>query len=296
MSIATATFYDRSTALMLRMSDRADQLQTQIATGKKLVSASDDAAGYQRLATIKRQEADATATTANLALAGGLLAQTDTVLGNVDARLQRASELAVQANSGILSTSDRAAIAIELDTIRDELVSIANTRDSRGQPLFGGASEGDAFIRSADGSVDYAGSAAVSVPVGDQRQVQATESGADVFMPAGGTDIFAALATLSTAVRAGDSAAIGSANDDIQAAMDHVSGVRASVGARAIRVDLETERRTAEAADREIARSAIEDVDVTETVTELQKTLTILQATQSSFTRLSQLSLFDQLR
>jgi flagellar hook-associated protein 3 FlgL len=41
---------------------------------------------------------------------------------------------------------------------------------------------------------------------------------------------------------------------------------------------------------------ALEDTDVTTAVTQLQKTLTILQATQASFTKLTSLSLFDYLR
>ena len=53
---------------------------------------------------------------------------------------------------------------------------------------------------------------------------------------------------------------------------------------------------TALATDREITRSSIEDTDVTQAITELQKTMTILSAAQASFTKLSNLSLFDYLR
>ena len=46
----------------------------------------------------------------------------------------------------------------------------------------------------------------------------------------------------------------------------------------------------------EAARSAIEDVDVSQAITDLQKTMTVLQATQASFSKLSGLSLFNYLR
>ncbi|MGC6400432.1 flagellar hook-associated protein FlgL [Sphingomonas sp. FW199] len=297
MSIATASFYDRSTSLMLRMSSRAETLQTQIATGKKLLTAADDPGGYQRLAMLKRESVAAETTTANLALAQGLLAQSDSLLGSVDDRLQRVSELTVRARSGILSQGDREAVATELDTIRDELLSLANSRDSRGAPIFGGSSTGDAFTQAADGTVSYTGDGApVPIPIGEGRSVIASENGEHIFMPAGGTDIFATLAAVSASIRSGDAAGTAGHNDDILAALDHVAAARASVGAREMRVELETQRRKTEETDREIAMSSIEDVDVTKAVTELQKTLTILQATQSSFTRLSQLTLFDQLR
>ena len=48
--------------------------------------------------------------------------------------------------------------------------------------------------------------------------------------------------------------------------------------------------------DREITRQSIEDVDVTQAITDLQKTMTILSAAQSSFSKLSSLSLFNYLK
>ena len=48
--------------------------------------------------------------------------------------------------------------------------------------------------------------------------------------------------------------------------------------------------------DREELRSSLEDVDVTAAITELQKTMTILNATQSSFAKMASLSLFNYLR
>ena len=50
------------------------------------------------------------------------------------------------------------------------------------------------------------------------------------------------------------------------------------------------------ATTRETERSGLEDTDVTAAITELQKTMTVLQATQASFSKLSSLSLFDYLK
>lgn len=63
-----------------------------------------------------------------------------------------------------------------------------------------------------------------------------------------------------------------------------------------MRVDIQAAQIKTASSDREIARSGIEDADATETIIELQKTMTILQATQASFSKLSSLSLFDYLR
>ena len=68
------------------------------------------------------------------------------------------------------------------------------------------------------------------------------------------------------------------------------------LGARAARVELQQGLQKEDATNREIARSSLEDVDVTQAYVDLQKQMTALQATQASFSKLTNLSLFDYLR
>jgi len=151
MRISTAQTYDRPTAQMRELTAQADTLQAQIATGKKVVSASDDAPGWQRLQTLARADADRGADAANVALAQAIVAETDTALQGVEAQLQRANELALQAANGTMSDSQREAVSAELDGILEELFSIANRTDLRGQPLFAGATGETGFVRGEDG-------------------------------------------------------------------------------------------------------------------------------------------------
>ncbi|MCK9826141.1 hypothetical protein NOCD_21865, partial [Nocardioides cavernae] len=114
----------------------------------------------------------------------------------------------------------------------------------------------------------------------------------------GGTNTLAMLAAIATALQSDDFTpdALDTSLADISAASDQVSTVQASLGARAARVDLETSRLKDTGVDREATRSALEDTDIPTAVVELQKTMTILSATQASFSKLSSLSLFDYLR
>lgn len=276
-TIGSTQLYDRTAARLGALNDKADELQQQISTNKKLTVASQDVAGWQRLQRINQASADDTAYKGNIAIAANTLAQTDTALGTVVSRIQRAQELAIQANSGTLSDANRASIATELDAIVEDLNSLSVAKDGRGTPLFG--------------------TAPVAIPIGDGQSVQPTET-LDRAFGTGANNLMTIISTLSTALKAGGSptaaagAAIGSLND----AVSSVGSVRAAVGARAARVDLVSDRLTANAADRDIERGSIEDTDITATITELQKTMTVLQATQASFTKLSALSLFDYLR
>ena len=167
----------------------------------------------------------------------------------------------------------------------------------RGQPLFGSADGTAAVTRTATGFAYNAAPQLSGIPIGDGQSVQATETAQRIFTFAGG-DALGAIAALADALSSGAplDAEASDAIDQLMKADEQVATVRASVGARAARVDLQQTLQTQANLDRAELRSSVEDVDVSETIVELQKTMTILQATQSSFSKLSSLSLFDYLR
>ena len=297
MTVASASFYDRSSANMIALSKNEDALNTQIATGKKLQAPSDDALAYSRLRGLATQTADATAYDGNLKLASATLSSADTALTSITAQLTRASELAVQANNGTLSADNRRAIGEELAGIVQTLASLANTKDTQGQPLFGDTSGAAAVTHNPDGSYSLAGGTAPAVPIGDGQSI-ATSVTASKLFAFGGTDTLKVIGDLAATLQGGG--AIGTAVSDaianLQTAANQVNTAQASVGARAARVELEQSSSTSAAAERETLRSGLEDTDVTAAITELQKTMTTLQATQASFSKLSSLSLFDYLK
>lgn len=295
-NISTTQFYDRAKGRMGALSSQADALQTAISTGKKLVAPSSDSAAYQRLRTMAKDAANDGAYASNLKLAASGLKQADTTLTAIGTQLQRASELAIQARNGTQNDQTRAAIAAEIDAIAESLAGLANTRDARGQYVFGGV-DGSAGATATGSGYTLATTTGAAIPIGEGQSVQTGESAERVFK-AGASDVFQVLAALSTALKdpGSDDAAIGSAIADLSAAGTQVSTVQASLGARAARVELEQTRLADVGTDREEARSAIEDTDISTAVIELQKTMTILQATQASFSKLQGLSLFDYLR
>lgn len=304
MQIGTSLFYNRTTAAMNALSDRAAALGVQVSTGKKLQTASDDSVAYQRLQGLTKATTNDTAYGQNLTIASSVLAQADTTLSSVTAQLQRASELAIKAANGTYSDADKQAMGEELSGIVDSLKGLANTKDVRGQAIFGGSDGGDGVTTDASGNVTLASAAVSAIPIGDGQSVQANETATRVFAftgTSGATDIFATLTKLATALKAGGdtSAATSAAIDDIQTASTQVNSVQASLGARASRVELQQAQLTDSGTERAGVISTLEGStpdDLTAAITELQKTSTILSATQASFTKLSSLSLFDYLK
>ena len=290
MRITTSQMFESPTARMSSLTAHADKIQAQIATGSRITTASDDAGAWTRLQGLDRAEADDKAFSSNVKLAQGLLGQTDGALANVETQLQRVQEIAVAASNGTLSAANRQAYAAELGGIIDELLQLANTTDVRGQPVFGGAN-GQAYAQASDGTVSYAGTGEPSaIPVAQNDAVVPGVPGDRAF----GT-MFATLAAIGAALTAGDAPS----SDDVAAledVTDQVNTARASVGARTIRLDLIADRIADTHIAREDERASLDSVDVSAAITELQKTLTVLQATQASFTKLTGLSLFDYLR
>jgi flagellar hook-associated protein 3 FlgL len=109
------------------------------------------------------------------------------------------------------------------------------------------------------------------------------------------TDLFSVLTSFADALDSDASpvAAASTATDALKASLDNVANSQASLGARNARLTMISTAMTDAGVTRETQRSALEDTDVTTAITELQKTMTIPQA---SFTKLSSLSLFDYLK
>ena len=298
MQISSSLMVDRSAARMGSLMSNAVKLQTQLATGKKFTSPSENVAIGQQLAEFDRKNIDAAAYTSNMNMSSSLLSQADTTLESITTQMQRATELTVRAGNGSLSVQDRKVIGDELKAVVDTLVGLGNVTDSNGRSLFGSASGDAAITKNADGTFTYNTAPSLSeVPIADNMSIQPTETAARIFQsPAG--DTLAILSQLAAALQGGDTTGESArgALDKINSATDQVSIVQASVGARAARVELQQTLQENVSADREELRSSLEDTDMTATAAEFAKTMTILNATQSSFSKLSQLSLFSYLR
>lgn len=329
MQISTASFYNRSTTQMSKLNSDLNRLNTELST-KRLNVASQDSTSWMLLGGIKKDDADAAAFRSNITLSRGLLAQSDTALANADERLVRVRELATRASNETLNDKDKLSIATELNEIRDGLLAIANSRDVRGHPVFGGTGDTAFTTDATTGAVSYTGNASVAnVRIGESSNIQVGLDGRRVFGgdpdTPGAVDIFAMIDDLTKAMsisfteapvdpaappvdpsavppfdpavpRAEFVTKVRAVLTQLDTAEAQVTSARASAGARAARLEIESSQLDTIALDREEARSALEDTDIPTTMVEFQKTLTILNATQASISKLAGLSLFNYLK
>ena len=295
-------------AAVARMGDLSRQLddsQGQIATARRVNAPADDPVAFARAAVLRRENAANAVTGRAIDAANRRLSATDTVLESVGNPVQRSRDLALQANNGTLSANDRATIALELGEMEAELRTLADARDSDGQRLFGGAiANRAAYEVDASGVTMWQGGGrAPAVTIGSGTVAGGSE-GPDVFgvtdAVAGTSDVFAAMSTLRSALAEHDPAlrttAIATGIADLDGQVTRLADERGMMGARLGRLASETERLArAELATRsDLYR--LKDLDKPTAIARLQRLLTVLQAAQASFSRMTSLSLWDQLR
>ena len=156
MRISTANAYDAGIdALSRRQADLSD-LQGQMTSGKRVSKASDDPAAAARaeraLASISRTETSQRAVDASKVV----MTQTESSLGTAGDLLQSARELMVSAGNATYKDIDRASVAAQLKSIRDQLFTVANQSDGAGTSLFGGQGATQKPFVDAPGGVQYA--------------------------------------------------------------------------------------------------------------------------------------------
>lgn len=302
-AISTSAFYQRALRDLSALRGQAETAQAAIGSGQRLSRSSDNPLAAAQLRSLGRTDSfsaiDKTlgeTVLADLSLADG-------ALQSFASFATRIKELAVQAANGVLTPGQRSSIATELDQLRGELIGLANTRDSAGHALFGGQTGGLAYTLDAADNPVYAGSAgAGEVPLGDGQSVTRGLTGPEFLSftaASGATDLFAVTQILADGLRGGaadPTQAARDALDGIDSGIDAITTAQTVLGTRMNWIDLAAERRTAMAELRSEAQADLGSTDIAAAVIQLQQTMTVLEASQASFARLSSLSLFAVLR
>ncbi|MBB4858120.1 flagellar hook-associated protein 3 FlgL [Novosphingobium chloroacetimidivorans] len=299
---STSAFFDRARSDMTALRKQTEKIQSQIGSQSRLARSSDDPVAASRLRTLARSDALAKIDTTNANRATSDLTIADSTMSDITTAIARAKELATQAANGTLSADQRASIGKELAAIHGTLVGLANTRDSNGNALFGGENATMAYTLDASGNAVYAGtSSSGDLPLGDGQTVTRSMTGPEFLnFKVGGvdTDLMAVVKSLSDTLQAGGADAAAVANktlDALSTGLDTVSTGQTVVGSRLAWIELTSDRRSNLAELRAGEEADIGGIDPASSIARLQEMLVVLQASQASFTKLSQLSLFNQL-
>ena len=307
MKISTSQLYDSAITQMNRQQSNVAQMQAKLASGKSLIKPSDDAEKatlIQRLnSAMQRQDVYEL----SLDRADSRLRMEETALSSAQNMLQRIRELAIQGSNGGLSGTDRTIIAKEVSSLRDALLSLANTEDESGNFIFSGTSvKTPAFSKDANGVIAYEGDQnQTSVDISEYRQVSINRPGDAVFSSvsrindAGDQEMisfFTVINDFSDALESGGEVELSRGLSEVSILTDDMALSLADIGSRMNTVDSQRDILADTKLRFQELLSNAEDLDYATAVTKLSAQMLSLEAAQASFAKISQLNLFNYLR
>ena len=306
MKISTSQLFDNSVNQMNRQQSKIAEMQAKLASGKQIVKPSDDSeksAVIQRLQTaIDRQSVYER----SLDTAENRLASEESALMSSERILQRIRQLAVQSNTDTLSVDDKEILANEITSLREELLSLANTQDANGNYVFAGSNvQTKAFDVNADGDIIYQGDKTqTSVDISDQRRLVLNRAGDEVFASVdrvvdGDTQdisFFKVIDDFAQALAGDDEDALNLGLEEISSITEGMGASIADLGARISTVSNQREILEDTNLRYQDLLSNAQDLDYATAVTKLSAELLSLEAAQASFAKISQLSLFNYIR
>ncbi|MDE3740142.1 MULTISPECIES: flagellar hook-associated protein FlgL [Pseudomonas] len=183
MRISTIQQFNNGVMGLQRNYANVTRTQEQISTGNRILTPADDPVASVRLLQLDQQQGILEQYSSNLTAAKNSLTQEEATLESVNTVLQRVRELAGEAGNGALSAADRKSIAAELREREDELLSLMNTRNARGEYIFSGfQGKTQPFVRNADGSYSYEGDEGQrKLQIASSLQVAISDNGKAIF-------------------------------------------------------------------------------------------------------------------
>jgi flagellar hook-associated protein 3 FlgL len=280
------------TAMQTSLS-RLAKLQEQLATGRVLNRPSDSPTDTTSAMRIRSSLADVQQYGRNAEDGNGWLSTIDSALTGANDEVLRARDLALQgANAGAVGPEARAALAAEVDQIRESLINTANT-NYLGRPVFGGVTAGPEAYDATGAYVGVPG--AVNRTIGEGTTVRVDVAG-DVAFGSPGSSVFDHLTALSTALRAGDQAAITAGIADLDSDRTRITTTQAEVGSRQNRVQAAVQMASDTGLRLRSSLSEVENADLPKTIVDLQMQQVAYQASLGATARVMQPSLLDFLR
>lgn len=267
------------------------RIQNQLSSGKAISRPSDSPTGtvsaLRLRSEIRRNEQYARNADDGL----GWLGTADETLTQTLGTVRRARDLALQGKNAATSRTDRAALAAEVDQLREHALALANTTYLQ-SPIFGGTAAGSVAYSSTGAYLGDAGSTSRAVSAG--IAVQVSIPGEQVFGTAP-DDLFGVLDRLAANLRA-DPAALTGDIDDIDAVFLNLQDQLAAVGARFRQVEAMRDRAEATKISAGSQLAEVESIDLPATIMELQLQEVAYQAALGAASRVLQPSLVDFLR
>ena len=281
------------------------QLQEKATSLDKISRPSDDPAATAQALETRARLAATSQYSRNIDDGGSWLNAADSVLGQASNVMNRILDLTVQAGNGALNQANKDAIAVELEGLNKDLLSIANSKHL-GRNIFAGSSDtaqafsapipanpsvpGDTGTPSAFNGV-VGGS--VERRVSADRTVRVDADGVAIFGN-GASSVFDAVSKAVASLRKGEDATVHLGN--LQSAAKNIINGRAEIGTRQVQLERAGNINTELEATLDAQKMGIEKADLGSVILDLKLQETNYQVALAATARVLQPTLMDFLR
>jgi len=249
-----------------------------LATGKRINSSADDAAGKQIANRMQTQSDGMAMAQRNIADATAMLQTADGMFDEMNDILGRMDELATQAANGTYSDDDRTAMQSEFDELGQEMSDMLQNTTNGGTNLFNKSENG--LFTSASGVTFQVGSQSsdqITIIISSQVSQLATDLGSlsAAFSSDYGTDGAGGTATAGTELMTLDSA--NATISSVQGVMDEVGSIQSTLGATMNRLSSTSTNLQSMQDNTEVAIGNIMDTDYATEASNMSKQQVLMQ-------------------
>ncbi|AVF34761.1 flagellar hook-associated protein FlgL [Rahnella sikkimica] len=317
MRLSTSMIYNQNMNAVLDGQSRFQATGLQLSTGSKVSKPSDDPLAASQAVLVRQAQAENTQYSVARTFANQSMSQEESTLSSVTSTIQDAQTLIVQAGDGSLSDDDRSSLATKLQSLKSQLLNLANSTDGNGRYIFAGyKSDTPPYTQDATtGAVTYSGgTTALTQQVDASRTMTISHTGNQVFDSLTGdaraepdgsaseSDIFKTIDGALTALKTPSadytsdteySDAIDKANRGLNNSLNNVLSVRSELGTQMSELDnLDTL-----GDNREVANSTklsnLVDTDWTSAISTYTLQQVALQASYKTYSAMQGMSLFQ---
>ena len=279
------------------------KLQEQASTLKGINRSSDDPTAAASALAVRAEQAATGQYSRNANDGDNWLTTIDSAMSATSDIMNRVRYLTVQGANGAVNATAKEAIAVELEGLKAELLTQANTTYV-GRSVFAGNSNAKAaFVADPDtGILSYTGISEKGVPnstverrISADTTVRVDGDGAAIFGGNAGASVFAVLDDVIASLR-GDGTDVSSHLGNIDTRMAKMTSEWATIGARQVQVERAQETLLSKTGALETQRVGLEDIDLTQIVLELQLQQISYQSALAVTAKVLQPTLMDFLR
>lgn len=184
MRVSTAQFYLQSSQQMNSKSADVNEQMAHLSSGKRVLTAKDDAVSFGTLSGYKDDLANIEKYKRNIDRAESHNNMQGIVFADAEVILDKIKQDMLLANNGRMSNEDLQALADQVRNSFDQLLDLANGQNENGDYIFAGyQTELQPFNQKSDGSVTYSGDSGVNeLQIAKNIQIPTNQTGDAAFL------------------------------------------------------------------------------------------------------------------